>query len=68
LRWNPPVSTLVVVDPEIEIKAIEGDALRSDWDHRQPWAHFSVEAVLIHSQISWRITESKQPGLDRPWI
>lgn len=50
----------MLVGPSIEVKAIEGFALRSDRDDGYPRAHFPVKAVLVHAEIARRIPEPYQ--------
>jgi len=46
-----PVAALIVVGPGIEVKAVESDALRADWDHGKQRTHVPIEAILVHSEI-----------------
>jgi hypothetical protein len=46
----------MLVDPGIEVKAVEGHSLRSDRNDHHARAHFPIEAVLIHAEISRRIS------------
>jgi len=46
----------MLVGPGVEVKAIEGFALRSDRDDGYPRTHFLVEAVLVHAEIARRIS------------
>jgi hypothetical protein len=46
----------MLVRPGVEVKAVEGDPLRSDRNDHQARAHFPIEAVLIHAEISRRIS------------
>ena len=52
----------MLLDPGIEIKAIEGSALDADRNQRQPGPNLFVEAVLVHPEIPRRIPEPEQAG------
>jgi hypothetical protein len=57
-----PVAAKVSVSPGVEFKSVEGDPLFSHAFLVQAWAHFRVEAVLVHPEISRRI-----PQADDSW-
>jgi hypothetical protein len=44
-----PVAALIVIRPCIEVNAVEGDSLNADAQRENAWAHFAVEAVLVHA-------------------
>jgi hypothetical protein len=50
----------MLVGPCIKVKAIEGDAVRSDRDDGDGGAHLAVEAVLVHAEIPRGISEPDQ--------
>lgn len=52
----------MLLDPGIEIKAIEGFALDADRNQRQPGPDLLIEAVLVHAEIPRRIPEPQQTG------
>jgi len=52
----------MLIRPRIEVKAIEGDAVRSDRDDGHRGAHFAVEAVLVHAEIPRRIAKAQKSG------
>ena len=52
----------MVVGPCIEVKAVEGDALRSYRDDGYLRTDFAVEPVLVHAEIGRRITKSDEPS------
>lgn len=54
----------MLLDPGIEIKAIEGFALDADRNQRQPRPNLFIEAVLVHAEIPRRIPETEQPRED----
>ena len=55
-----PVAALIVVRPCIEVNAVEGDSLDADAESEDAGAHFAVEAVLVHAEVSRRITQSNE--------
>jgi hypothetical protein len=46
-----PVAALIVVGPGIEVKPVESDALRADWNHGQERTNLAIESILVHSEI-----------------
>lgn len=46
---------LMVIDPGVEVKTIEGDAAVADWDFRKERPDFSVEPVAVHAQVRGRV-------------
>ena len=54
----------MLLDPGIEIKAIEGFALDADRNQRQPGPNLFIEAVLVHAEIPRRISEPEEAGED----
>ena len=46
-----PVAALIVVGPGIEVKAVEGNALRADGNHGEERSNLAIEAILVHSNI-----------------
>ena len=57
-----PVAALIVVRPRIEVNAVEGDSLNADAKGEDAWAHFPVEAVLVHAEIGGGVTQSDEAG------
>jgi hypothetical protein len=41
----------MVVGPRVEVKAVKGDALRSDRDDSDVRPDFTVEPILVHAKI-----------------
>jgi hypothetical protein len=64
-----PVAALIVVRPAIEVKAIEGHSLHTDGKMGECGTHLPIEAVLVHPQISRRISQANEPRRDgrRKW-
>lgn len=52
----------MLLDPGIEIKAIEGFALDADRNQRQPGPNLFIEAVFVHAEIPRRIPEPEKAG------
>jgi hypothetical protein len=46
----------MLVDPGVEVKAVERHPLRSDRNDNHTRAHFPIKAVLIHAEILRRIS------------
>jgi hypothetical protein len=51
---------LIVIRPGVQINAIEGDALRADGNRRDVRTHVVVEAVLVHAEVSRRVTQPNE--------
>jgi hypothetical protein len=51
---------LIVIRPGVQINAIKGDALRADGNHGDVRTHLVIEAVLIHAEVSRRVTQSNE--------
>jgi hypothetical protein len=50
----------MLIGPGIQVKAVESDSLRSDWNDGQARAHFSVEAILVHAEVGGRVSETDE--------
>ena len=50
----------MVVGPCVEVKAIKGNALRSDWNDSYVRSNFSVESVLVHAEVRRCVPKSKE--------
>ena len=55
----------MVVGPGVEVKAVEGDALRSDRDDSDVRTDFTVEPVLVHAEEVRRVAEADEAGEER---
>ncbi len=60
-----PVAALIVVRPGIEVNAVESDSLDADAQGEDAWAHFSVEAVLVHAEIGGGVAHADEAGRRR---
>ena len=47
--------------PGVEFKTIERDTLDADGHIRELGTYISVESILVHPQIPWRITQPDKP-------
>ena len=52
-----PVAALIVVGPGIEVKTVESDSLRSDWNCREGWTNVAIEAIVVQSEIGGRVAQ-----------
>jgi len=50
----------MVVGPGVEVKAIKGDTLSSDWDDGYLRTHFAVEPILVHPEIRRCIAKANE--------
>ena len=46
-----PVAALIVVGAGIEVKTVERDSLRADWDQIQERTNLAIEAIFVHAEI-----------------
>ena len=62
-----PVAALIVVGPGIEVKPVESDSLRTDWDLGKLRTDVAVEAIFVHAEIRRGVAQPdearQQPGL-----
>jgi len=49
------------VGPGIEVKAIKGDALQSDWDDSYLRPDFPVEPIFVHAEIRRGVAKADEP-------
>jgi hypothetical protein len=50
-----------LVYPGVQIKSIEGDALRAERNLGQLWAYLGVEPVAVHAEVEGRIAKANEP-------
>ena len=60
-----PVAALIVVGPGIEVKPVEGDALRADGDHGEERTNVAIEAILVHAEIGGRVAQPDEARQER---
>jgi hypothetical protein len=44
-----PIARHIVVDPGVQFKAVEGDALATDRNGDEMRAHLAIEAISVHA-------------------
>ena len=54
----PTIAALMLVGPGVQVKPIEGDALRSDGNYGQVGAYFGAENLSVHTEVGWRVARS----------
>lgn len=52
----------MVVGPGVEVKAVKGDTLRSDWNDGYLRTHVAVEPVLVHAEIRRCVSKPNEPS------
>ena len=50
-----------MVDPGVQFKAVERNALSTNRDLGEVGAHFDVEAIPVHAEVAGGVTEAEQP-------
>jgi hypothetical protein len=50
-----PVAGLIVLDPLVQFKPVERDALAADWDLCQMRTDLGVEPVAVHAKVEGRV-------------
>lgn len=55
----------MLVDPRVQVKAIEGDPLLPDWNDDQPRANVAVEHPASDTAVGWGVAIADQPRLQR---
>jgi hypothetical protein len=50
-----------LIDPRVEFKPVEGNALHTDTDFGERAAHLGVEAIAVHAEVARRVAEADQP-------
>ena len=53
-----------MLDPGVQFKAVERDALSTNWDFREACPDFRVEAITVHTQVTRGIAETEEPRGD----
>ena len=51
-----------MVNPGVEFKVVECHALAADRDLGEMRADLRVEAIAVHAEVAWRVTQTEQPG------
>ena len=55
-----PVAPFILLDPGVQFKAIEGDALGADRDLRELRPDLGVEPVAVHAEIERRVAKADE--------
>jgi hypothetical protein len=49
-----------VIRPEVQINSVEGDSLGPNGNDRDMRAHFMIEAILVHAEISRCVAQADE--------
>jgi hypothetical protein len=63
-----PVAALIVVGPGIEVKTVERDSLRADWNCREGWTNIAIEAIFVHAEIRWSVAHANEARQQPRWF
>ena len=55
-----PVAILILIDPRVQVKSVEGDSLLTNWNFNQIWSDLSIESVRVHAEIMGGVPQSNQ--------
>ncbi|MER2519290.1 MAG: hypothetical protein ABTQ34_01225 [Bdellovibrionales bacterium] len=53
----------MLVGPGVQVKPIEGDALRSDGNYGQVGAYFGDENLSVHAEIGRGVAHADEAGI-----
>lgn len=53
----------MLVGPGVQVKPIEGDALRADWNLSQVRPHDGAENLAIHAEIGRSVAHADEAGI-----
>jgi len=62
-----PVAALIVVGPGIEVKTVESDSLRADWDCHEGWTNVAIEAIFVHAEIPGSVAQANEARHQSRW-
>jgi hypothetical protein len=57
-----PVAGDIFIEPVVQFKAVEADALRTDGNFGEVRADLGVEAVPVHAEVERGVAETDDPG------
>jgi hypothetical protein len=57
-----PIARLIIFDPVVQFKSIEGNSLVANANLGYMKPNLSVEAVLVHAEVEGRIPQADEPG------
>jgi hypothetical protein len=60
-----PVAVLILLDPGVQFKAIESDALDADGNLGQVRTYLGIKPVAVHAEIERRVANTDEPGQQR---
>jgi hypothetical protein len=63
-----PVAALIVVRPRIEIKPVEGDALRAYRDRGEQRTNIAIEAIFVHTKIRRSVAHANEARHQPRWF
>jgi hypothetical protein len=63
-----PVAALIVVGPGIEVKTVESDSLRTDWDLGKLRTNVAVEAIFVHAKVPGSVTHANEARQQPGWL
>jgi hypothetical protein len=63
-----PVAALIVVGPGIEVKPVESDSLRADWNCREGWTNIAIEAIFVHAEVRRSVTHANEARQQPGWL
>jgi hypothetical protein len=63
-----PVAALIVVGPGIEVKPVESDSLRTDWDLGKLRTDVAVEAIFVHAEIRRSVAHPNEARHQPRWF
>jgi hypothetical protein len=52
----------MLIHPGVEVKSVEGHALRTYGNLRQPRPHVGVETISVHTEVIGRIAKPDESG------
>jgi hypothetical protein len=56
-----PVAGDIFIEPVVQFKAVEADALRNDGNFGEVGADLGVEAVPVHAEVERGVAETDDP-------
>ena len=62
------VAALIVVGPGIEVKPVEGDALRPYRDRGEQRANVAIEAIFVHAKIRRSVAHANEARHQTRWL
>jgi hypothetical protein len=63
-----PVAALIVVGPGVEVKPVESDSLRANWNLGKARANLAIEAIFVHAEIGRGVAQPDKARHERGWF